>query len=95
MSNDVKVDFDGDPNGNHHRLIEAYVEYLNYYERYLKNPSQLSKRLCRARLYEIQKTSKELRRDLLEVHKTVIQLRQEVFDENKRQREIKKASKGE
>lgn len=94
MSNDVKVDFDADPNGNHFRLIEAYVEYLNFYERYINNPSQNSKRLCRARLYEIQKLSKELRRDMLEVHKTVIKLRQEVFDENKRQREIKKASKG-
>jgi hypothetical protein len=94
MSNDVKVDFDPDPNGNHYRLLEAYFEYIKYYERYIRNPSQYSKRLCRARLYEIQKISKVLRRDLLEVHKTVIHLRQEVFNENQRQREIKKASKG-
>lgn len=95
MSNDVKVDFDPDPNGNHHRLIELYVDYLNSYERYVKRPSQMSKRKCRARLYEIQNLTKELRRDLEAVHKNVIQLRQEVFDENKRQREIKKASKKE
>jgi hypothetical protein len=94
MSNDVKVDFDLDPNGNHQKLLEAYFEYLNYRERYYNNPSQYTKRLCRSRLYQIQKISKELRRDLLEVHKNVVKLRQEVYEENRKQREIKKANKG-
>jgi len=93
MSNDVKVDFDIDPNGNHQKLLEAYFEYINYYEKYHNYPSQMTKRLCRSRLYQIQKISKELRKDLLEVHKNVVNLRQEVYKENQMQREIKKANK--
>jgi hypothetical protein len=94
MSNNVKVDFDPDPYDNHHLLLEAFFDYLKYHERYCKNPSDFGKRNCRAALYRIQKQTKELRKDFIEVHQTVKQLRQEVFDENRRQREIKKANKG-
>jgi len=94
MSNDVKVEFDGDPYGNHQKMLEIFFDYINLYERYLKNPSQATKQKCRSKLYEIQKISKQLKSDLLEVHDNVLQLRQEVYEENKRQREIKKATKG-
>ncbi len=94
MSNNVRVDFDPDPNDNNHQMLELFFQYIKYYEQYCKNPSELGKRNCRAALYQIQKQAKELRRDFLEVHETVKQLRQEVYDKNRRQREIKKASKG-
>jgi hypothetical protein len=94
MSNDVKVDFDADPNGNHHKLLLAYFEYLKFYERYCQNPSERGKLKCRAKLYQIKKTTVELRKDLAVVHENVKRLRQEVYENNKKQREIKKASKG-
>jgi esterase/lipase len=94
MSNNVKVEYDSDPYNNHHRMLELFFEYINNYEKYHNNPSEPSKKKCRATLYEIQKQAKELRRDYLEIHETVKQLRLKVYEENKQQREIKKANKG-
>jgi hypothetical protein len=95
MSNDVKVDFDPDPNGNHQRMLEAFFEYINSYEQFHKYPSHYHRKLCRKKLREIRDITQLLKDDIINVHKTVLKLRREVYDENKRQREIKKASKGE
>ena len=94
MSNDVKVDFDGDPYGRHHKMLETFLDYINLYEKYLNNPSQMTKRKCRMKLSDLHKLAKQLRIDMQEIHNNVIQLRQEVYEENQRQREIKKANKG-
>ena len=94
MSNMVPVDFDADPNGLHHEFLEAYLAYINAYEKFQKKPSFRTKRECKRHLLKVQRLTVPLRRELEQVHRTVIELRNEVFAENKRQREIKKANKG-
>lgn len=94
MSNDVEVEFDPDPNGNHHQMLTLFFEYVNAFERFHKYPSHKTRRLCRERLLAIRKMCNLLRIDIADVHKEVRKLRLDVYEENKRQREIKKALKG-
>lgn len=94
MSNDVEVEFDPDPNGNHHAMLLLFFEYINAYERFHKYPSHKTRRLCREKLLSMRKLCSSLRADIESTHELVRKLRLDVYEENKKQREIKKALKG-
>lgn len=94
MSNDVKVDFDPDPNENHQKLLEAFFDYINVYEQFRKFPSHYTRKESRLKLLAVHKIAKDMRADINNVHLEVLKLRRAVYDENERQRQIKKATKG-
>lgn len=94
MSNNVKVDVDPDPNDTHQKILEAFFDYIQTYEKFIKNPGHTTRQRCRIKLLEIWHLSKQRRLELNQIHQEVRRLREEVYKENERQRQIKKANKG-
>lgn len=86
MSNDVKVDFDPDPNDTHMKLLESFFAYINAQENFIKYPSHVTRKECRKHLSEIHKLAKDRRLEIMEMHGEIKLKRNQVYEENRKKR---------
>lgn len=85
-----KFDVDNDPNGNHHRLLEAFYGYIRAYEQFCEHPSKEARIESRAHLKVLLDCSLAMRKDIVAVHELTREKRRIRDAERKRQRELKK-----